>query len=158
MICKIMIIQTKFKRKRYAAIKKIFYEYYNTCVVLLYYGDYKMNIQKIDSARNFGRVIINHKEYEKILEPYVDVLTKLTAGYDVYVREEPPFYAYDKYSDENCYLKGLPSITINPENSANKLIPEMKFIVHPDAEEIQSDSGVAYDLIKIIEKGISFFR
>ena len=44
-----------------------------------------MNIQKISSASNFGRVTIANKEYEKILEPYRCELDKLTKGYDVYM-------------------------------------------------------------------------
>lgn len=116
-----------------------------------------MKIQPIVSTRNFGQIFIKNNEYEKILKPYEVELNNLTNGYDVYIQEEQPLYVYDKYSDDSYFLHGLPSVTINPQDSANSLIPEMKIIVYPGAGEMQGASSNAQDIIKIIKKAISLY-
>lgn len=117
-----------------------------------------MNIQKISSASNFGRVTIANKEYEKILEPYRCELDKLTKGYDVYIKTEPPHYLYDRFlQDVSCSID-LPSVTISPYDSDNRTIPEMKFVVNPGAGEMQTEEAQAEEIINIIKKGLSLYR
>ena len=117
-----------------------------------------MNIQKIHSAQSFGHVTIANKEYEKILKPFEKELDEITKGYDVYISQDHAIYAYNEHLDENIQLFGLPGITINPYNSANRTIPEMKFIIHPGAGEMQTEEAQAEEMIRIIKKGISLYR
>ena len=117
-----------------------------------------MNIQKINSAINFGHVTILNKEYEKSLKPYEKELNKITDGYDVCIEQEPMIYAYNKYLEENISLLNLPRITISPYDSANRTIPEMKFIVHPGAGEDQTEESQALEIIGIIKKAMSLYN
>ena len=117
-----------------------------------------MNIQKISSATNFGRVIIANKEYEKILKPYADELDKLTKGYDVYIKTEPPHYLYDRFLEDGSFSFDLPSVTISPYDSDNRTIPEMKFVVNPGAGEMQTEDGQAHEMIGIIKKALSLYK
>ena len=117
-----------------------------------------MNIQRISSSQNFGQVVINNPEYEKILAVHRQELNKITDGYDVYISEEPPIYFHDSYLDESLSLCGLPSVTINPYNGANRTVPEKKLVVHPGAGEMQSDEGKAQEMIRLIKKAMSFYN
>lgn len=106
---------------------------------------------------SFGQIRICNSEYLKLLAPYKNELEKITRGYDVHIQKDDGLFdAYDLKLEKHVPLCSLPVVTITPENNFHRVIPEMKFFVHPGAGEMQSGDGQAHEMINTIKKAIDF--
>ena len=98
------------------------------------------------------------KQYERMLEPYKDVLNEITEGYDVGIGMGTSFYLHDAYHDE--MVQTYPTVvTIEPsKNSAYLTIPKIELYVNHDANPCFGRENEVKDIINAIKKAVSIFK